>query len=63
MSAHLSWAYPFAIESGMVLNHHTGVYISCQPEVGIQSDPLPDFATALMAGQGEVKVLERKVYV
>ena len=32
----------------MVLNHHTGVYISCQPEVGIQSDPLPDFATALL---------------
>src|SRR6266516_4486212 len=31
----------------MVLNHHTGVSISCQPEVGIQSDPLPDFATAL----------------
>ncbi len=31
----------------MVLNHHMGVSISCQPEVGIQSDPLPDFATAL----------------
>jgi len=31
----------------MVLNQHTGVSISCQPEVGFQSDPLPDFATAL----------------
>src|SRR6266566_9971786 len=29
----------------MVLNYHTGVSISCQPEVGFQSDPLPDSYT------------------
>lgn len=33
--------------TGKIHNHHTGVYISRQPEVKIQSDPLPDFATAL----------------
>src|SRR6266487_5451286 len=38
----------------MVLNHHTGVSISCQPEVGFQSDPLPGFATALSSPDKDV---------
>jgi len=40
----------------MVLNHHTGVSISCQPEVGFQSDPLPDFATALSFSGARVDI-------
>jgi hypothetical protein len=42
----------------MVLNHHTGVYISCQPEAGFQSDPLPDFATALREQKSDLDTNE-----
>jgi hypothetical protein len=46
----------------MVLNHHTGGSISCQSEVGFQSDPLPDFATALFQDKEALVQRTRKEY-